>query len=321
MKRTLAAVALLATMTGVFGSAPVAAADPLVDTQFYVDPASDAQRELARPHTAAEKAALQRIASHANSRWYGDWVPTNQIAQQVASYTTAAAETGRMPVMTLYAIPGRDCGNYSAGGLHSAAEYAAWTNQVSAGLGTRKAVVIVEPDALAQADCLSSTARTARYTMIKNAVTKFRTANSHSTVYIDAGNSHWQTATTMAPRLTAAGISQAQGFATGVSNFYPTRDEIAYGKALSARVSGKHFVIDTSRNKNGAYTGTMQDPWCNPPGRGLGTYPTTSTGTGNQTVDAFLWIKIVGQSDGECGRGNPPAGQWWWQYAVGLATN
>jgi endoglucanase len=71
-------------------------------------------------------------------------------------------------------------------------------------------------------------------------------------------------------------------------------------------------VIDTSRNGRGPY----RNRWCNPPGRGLGTPPTTETG--HPLVDAFLWVKTPGESDGDCGEA-PPAGQWWPRYALGLA--
>lgn len=84
----------------------------------------------------------------------------------------------------------------------------------------------------------------------------------------------------------------------------------------------KHAVIDTSRNGRGSWkppAGAYRDAevWCNPPGRGLGRRP--SLQTGNAYVDAFLWIKVPGESDGECLRGTadpergvkaPPAGQW-----------
>lgn len=86
----------------------------------------------------------------------------------------------------------------------------------------------------------------------------------------------------------------------------------------------KHAVIDTSRNGRGSWKppGKYRDPevWCNPPGRGLGRRP--SLESGNPYVDAFLWIKVPGESDGECLRGTagpadpergvkaPPAGQW-----------
>jgi len=86
-----------------------------------------------------------------------------------------------------------------------------------------------------------------------------------------------------------------------------------------------HAVIDTSRNGKGSWkapAGKYRDPeiWCNPPGRGLGRRP--SLDSGSPYVDAFLWIKVPGESDGECFRGTagpkdpersvaaPPAGQW-----------
>jgi endoglucanase len=94
--------------------------------------------------------------------------------------------------------------------------------------------------------------------------------------------------------------------------------------------SQKHAVIDTSRNGRGSWhppVGKYSDAevWCNPPDRGLGRRPTLESG--NPYVDAFLWIKIPGESDGECHRGlggpadpergvtAPPAGSWFAQQA------
>lgn len=44
------------------------------------------------------------------------------------------------------------------------------------------------------------------------------------------------------------------------------------------------------------------------------------TATGEPALDAYLWIKRPGESDGEC-RGGPAAGQWWPEYALGPARN
>ena len=72
----------------------------------------------------------------------------------------------------------------------------------------------------------------------------------------------------------------------------------------------KHFVIDTSRNGQGPWTTMTSHPdagaWCNPPNRGLGLRPTANTS--NALIDAYLWIKIPGESDGECSRGPGPRG-------------
>ncbi|MFI0986245.1 glycoside hydrolase family 6 protein [Streptomyces exfoliatus] len=98
-----------------------------------------------------------------------------------------------------------------------------------------------------------------------------------------------------------------------------------------------HFVIDTSRNGLGAWTPEpgkyTGDPeiWCNAPGRGLGARPTADTGV--PLVDAYLWIKIPGESDGSCTRNtggtidpeygivDPPAGTWWADQVHSLARN
>jgi endoglucanase len=98
------------------------------------------------------------------------------------------------------------------------------------------------------------------------------------------------------------------------------------------------FVIDTSRNGQGPWTPTVSYPdpqdWCNPPDRGLGLRPTADTA--NPLLDAYLWVKIPGESDGECTRGlgpagttvdpewgliDPPAGQWFPEMALDLVHN
>lgn len=109
------------------------------------------------------------------------------------------------------------------------------------------------------------------------------------------------------------------------------------GYAARFPVAGTtHFVIDTSRNGLGPWlppadrpVGDPQD-WCNPPDRGLGLRPTADTG--NALVDAYLWVKTPGESDGQCNRWapagsadpvrgvmDPPAGQWFPQQALELA--
>ena len=88
-----------------------------------------------------------------------------------------------------------------------------------------------------------------------------------------------------------------------------------YGTDLIARLGLEtHFVIDSSRNGNGPAAGP--DNWCNPPDRALGQAPTPDTD--DPTLDAYLWVKRPGESDGPC-NGGPPAGTWWPEYALDLA--
>ncbi|MBM9507584.1 glycoside hydrolase family 6 protein [Actinacidiphila acididurans] len=206
-----------------------------------------------------------------------------------------------------------------------------------------------------------------RYAQIRYAVHALEPL-SRTKVYLDAGHSGWHSVNDIVPRLVAGGIDEASGYFLNVSN-YRSDDELAwYGTLVSsclAYVAGggaaadcpnqwwpqddarawlianvhtapaamKHFVTDTSRNGQGPWTppaGVYSDPqdWCNPPGRGLGARPTLDTG--NPLQDARFWIKIPGESDGQCTRGtagpadpergyqDPAAGAWFPQQALEL---
>lgn len=85
---------------------------------------------------------------------------------------------------------------------------------------------------------------------------------------------------------------------------------LRYGTMLGQVQPTARYVIDTSRNARGPWRPpAYPDPqdWCNPPGRGLGLSPTLDTG--EPLLDAYLWVKIPGESDGECTRGLGPAGE------------
>ena len=123
----------------------------------------------------------------------------------------------------------------------------------------------------------------------------------------------------MVEPLKRAGIDQADGFAVNVSNFQTTAENKDYGKQLSAKVGGKHFVIDTSRNGNGPSPGgDDRKTGATRPAARWATPPTTKTG--DPLVDAYLWVKRPGESDGDC-KGGPKAGDWWPEYALGLARS
>ncbi len=290
--------------------------NPFEGEKFYVDPESHAKQQADRwwgnrPEDAAE---MYEIAAQPGTYYFSEWTveapggTEGQVDRRVSEITSA----GALPVLGAYAIPRRDCGSYSAGGFDSADEYKAWISDFADGIGDRKAVVILEPDALAAASCLTEVQRRERYALIEYAVEQLE-AQSRVSVYVDAGNPGWQDAEEIASRLAEAGIGRADGFSLNISNFAYTDDNIRYGERISSLVGDKHFIIDTSRNGLGP---APNGEWCNPPGRALGTRPTARTG--HPLVDAFYWLKWPGQSDGEC-RGFPPAGTWLPEYALGLA--
>ena len=285
--------------------------NPISSATFWVDPSSAAKLQAdawlaSRPADAAQ---MEKIARNSQAQWMDG--STLDIFTVVNNAVTAAAAVGAAPVLVAYNIPQRDCGGLSGGGS-TITDYKGWISAFAHGLAGRRAIVILEPDALTQMDCLSAADQVTRVGLIQYALAVLK-AQENVAVYLDGGNPSWKSARDQASRLIRANVAGADGFALNVSNFQLTSNSVAYGKAVSDLIGGKHFVIDTSRNGLGP---TADNQWCNPAGRALGTPNTTLTA--DPRADAYLWIKPPGESDGSC-NGAPTAGIWWADYALGLA--
>ncbi len=308
----VAAVAGLALVSDPVSAPAIRLADdanPLAGQTFYVNPQSAAMRAAQSANPPSPE--LTAIANTPTAYWM-DQLSTPAVD---AKYIATAQAAGTMPILALYGIPHRDCGSFAAGGFGSADAYRGWIDTVASDIGGGPAAIILEPDALAMADCLSADQRQERFDLMSYAVDTL-TRNPATAVYVDAGHSRWVSADEMANRLNQVGVGKARGFSLNTANFFTTDEEIGYGDAISGMTNGAHYVIDTSRNGAGPADGPMY--WCNPSGRALGAAPTTGTGNGN--VDAFLWVKRPGESDGSCGNGEPGAGRFVNQYAIDLAS-
>jgi len=97
---------------------------------------------------------------------------------------------------------------------------------------------------------------------------------------------------------------------------------------MGSAVASTHFIIDTSRNGQGplntapyaevpynqsavVIAGLNAGNWCNPFGAGAGLPPSADSGVA--LLDAYLWVKVPGESDGSCdGAGGARA----WDYAA-----
>jgi endoglucanase len=273
------------------------ASDPIGMTNgFYVDPNSNPALWVAANPGDSRRATIQNsLSSKPMARWFGNW--SGDITSAVSSYVGAADAADRLPVLVAYNIPGRDaCGGHSGGGAGSPEAYRAWITAFTNGLGSRPAVVVIEPDSLGDFGCMDPAAIASRNAMLLFATQQFRDRAPNTWAYLDGGNAGWVAADVMAQRLHTAGVGNIRGFALNVSNYYTTAQSTSYGSSVSASLQsrygyGKPFVVDTSRNANGS-----NGQWCNPAGRRIGAVSQVGGG-----AEMLVWIKIPGDSDGPCG--------------------
>ncbi|MEV4011966.1 glycoside hydrolase family 6 protein [Nonomuraea angiospora] len=310
------------------------------------EPAATRQAELWKKDRPEDAELMTKLAAVPHA------IRLNQpeARPEVDATVTAAQHEGGVPVFLINSLPGSECRPTTAAEL---ATYQEWINGIASTIGQAKAVVILEPGATVKIpgvkECDPQGSVDQRYKNLRQAVQTLK-ANPNTAVYLDGSQDLYPGTAIMAERLIRAGIDRADGFFLNTAAFHPTEKSVAYGKALSACISvqratgakdcpsdGKvdpatmpHFVVDTARNGQGSWRPTKKYPdpqtWCNPPGRGAGYRPTTDTG--EELVDAYLWIARAGSSGGRCRRGEggekdpergvvaPEAGEWWPELAL-----
>jgi endoglucanase len=258
--------------------------------------------------TGVDEQVNKLIAGKPQAYWL---TPSNYPVDKVAAYVSSVINDSRgaIPVFVVYGIPYRDC-SQSAG--ITDADYLAWIDAVTKGLGAGRSALVYEPDAVAFMPSCPQIANE-KGTM-RTALS--RISHAHTAIYLDAGHYGWQSVESMAGLVNELNADHVlRGFSVNVSNFDVDSVSRAYGEAISGLTGNLHYVIDSSRN--GAVTAPGDA--CNATGARIGHDPGVSD-YGHQ--DAWLWVKRPGESDADgtgC-HGGPVSGQWWQEYANKLVN-
>ena len=317
--RLLRAAALLTALALGAGLAAPAGADPIAPDGSLAAKGQDPRKTrglfvdpLMSAATQQEAVYRDSIGRYAQAFWViPEAYATDVGRDRVRDYTSRALEARKTPILSVYGIPGRDCGMYSSGNpLTTSAQYRSWIRRITAGLRGQHALVVLEPDALPLFSSSVSTCRTKPdgwRGMLRFAAR--RLSSSGAWVYLDAGHSNWTPYKTRPTILKKAGIGYARGFSTNVSNFRPTADEKIYAAKMlrglrKLGIRGKHYVIDTSRN--GATPSANGYDVINPTWARLGSPPRLVF---DGAFDGTLWVKQPGESDGTR-NGGPDSGEW-----------
>ncbi len=293
--------------------------NPFVGIKLYDDPYTLAKQAVARlkelDPTAAEK--IEQIASQPQAIWLGEW--SGNIKDAASNIAESARQQDAVPLVVLYNINDRDNGGNSSGGAKSESEYLAWIRDFVEGTNGKKFIVVLEPDAIGMSAAKDEASKLARLAFIRKAVEELK-KNSNIKIYLAI--STWVAPEEQATRLSAAGYDLANGVAINVSGYDSNQVINDYLASLQSHMSRPlKAIVDTSRNKNGA-SKTPSTTWCNYAEAGLGDKPQAITD--HPLVQAFVWLKKPGESDGDRQNDNctnidtVPAGQWSDKIALSL---
>jgi endoglucanase len=297
--RAVVAAALVAALAGACTNTPdtTLRPDPPVVTYAPLQhPFRDA-RLFVDDQTAGARWQRERGAGWLDpitTRPQARWLNGPQDLTRLPALAARARRQRTLLVLVTYYLPNRGCSSSDQEGAATSRHYRRWIDRLVDHLGSTRAAIVVEPDAVA-ADCFD----TRRAILLKHSVRRLAGAGQY--VYLDAGHARWRGTGEMAQRLLRAGVQYAQGFSVNVANRQTTRQSYRWGRELSDLLGQREFVIDTSRNGLGPPPDApdRDDEWCNPRRQALGQAPTT--GPGMPGLAALLWIKLPGESDGICG--------------------
>jgi cellulose 1,4-beta-cellobiosidase len=278
-----------------------------------------------------------------------------------------------LTAFVVYDLPNRDCSAHSSAGELSVGDEGEkryrteFIDAIAAQFKAHPAQRIV---ALIEPDSLGNLATNLNVPKCKESDQAYRKSIAYAistlsmpnvSVYLDAAHAGWlgwngnREAIAGVYRQVldlAGGPALIRGFFTNAANFNvvkgnenqklepsnPCPDELTYVKKLSETlesvgITGKHFVIDTSRDGRDGIR-TKWGNWCNVKGAGLGERPRASPAPG---IDAYYWIKTPGESDGssdsadphfdancrseDAALGAPQAGKWFPSYFIQLVEN
>jgi cellulose 1,4-beta-cellobiosidase len=354
---------------------PAPQVNPFDGASLYVNPDFTKVLDTVAGRAPGQAAGLKKAGTFSTAIWL-DTIERVKDVQRYLDDAAAQQKAGGKPVVAqfvVYDLPNRDCAAEASNGeltIAASGEARYQTEYVDAIAAQfaahpdQRIVAILEPDSLAniatnlgQEKCAQSEAVYRR--SVAYAITKLSLPNVY--IYLDAAHAGWlgwrknltKIATIYKEVLAmAGGPDRIRGFALNVSNYDPVKnkdwtrhdpnepgpDELTYASDLAetlakSGIAGKGYIIDTARNGR-ANIRTAPGNWCNIKGAGLGERPTVAPAP---NVDAYLWIKTPGESDGtadstaprfdpncasdDATPGAPQAGKLFEPYLIDLVKN
>jgi endoglucanase len=207
------------------------------------------------------KALLGSLALKPRALFTGSWTGSSRI-RDVAAEVVQDTQQGNPNVLTQFGTfelsPWE--GAWSGQGQWNVAGSERWYTELAAGIGTSRALVILQIDLPFAAKTPNQQPET-----IDAYGTKVLSADPHTTVYIDAGAVGWLSPSEQGALLISNGIRHARGFSVNDTQYGSTSQELEYGAQIVAYLNrhgatGKHFLVNTAQNGQPYLAGQVSGP-------------------------------------------------------------
>ncbi|TBU35662.1 cellobiohydrolaseII [Dichomitus squalens] len=321
-----------------------AAGNPFVGYTPYLSPyyAAEVQAAAANITDATLAAKAASVANIPTFTWLDQVAKVPDLGTYLADASSIQNSTGQKQLVQIvvYDLPDRDCAAKASNGEFSIADngeqnYYDYIDQIVAQIKQYpdvRVVAVIEPDSLANLVTNLNVQKCANAESTYKACVTYALQQLSSVgvyQYMDAGHAGWlgwpaniQPAATLFTQMYQSANSSpfVRGLATNVANYNaltaaspdpitqgnPNYDESHYINALAPMLASAgfpaQFIVDQGRAGQQNLRQQWGD-WCNIKGAGFGTRPTTDTG--NSYIDAIVFVKPGGESDGTSNSSSP----------------
>nr|BAF80327.1 cellobiohydrolaseII [Polyporus arcularius] len=332
------------TTGGSAPSSTPAAGNPFVGVTPFLSPYYAAEVAAAADAITDStlKAKAASVAKIPTFTWLDSVAKVPDLGTYLADASALQKSSGQPQVVQIvvYDLPDRDCAAKASNGEFSIADggqakYYDYIDQIVAQIKKFpdvRVIAVIEPDSLANLvtnlnvqKCAN--AQTTYKACVTYALNQLASVGVYQ--YMDAGHAGWlgwpaniqPAAQLFADMFKSANSSKfVRGLATNVANYNalsaaspdpitqgdPNYDELHYINALGPMLAQQgfpaQFVVDQGRSGQQNLRQQWGD-WCNIKGAGFGTRPTTNTGS--SLIDAIVWVKPGGESDGTSNSSSP----------------
>jgi len=342
---------------------PESRGNPFLNVAFFLNPDYTATIEAAAQRHPEMADAIRRVAQNPTAVWLDSIKALEKLPHWLDEAKKQQDANGKptLTIVSVYNLPDRDCSAIASSGELKidengeeryrkefidpiAAQFKAHPDQ--------PIVVVLENDSLANlaTNMAISGCRKAKKAYeegITYAIKSFYLPNV--SIYLDVAHAGWLGWEDNRARMgsvlrnvvmNAGGVHMIRGFATNTCNFThltnrdgaalepsnPCPNELTYVKLMREMLKmygfrDHGFIVDTSRNGKGGIR-AQWGSWCNVRGAGIGERPRPIP---VPRVDAYVWMKPPGESDGTSGAdaaiGAPQAGQFFDSYFIDLVQN